>query len=314
MKKMDQFEAQLLSLEWEITEEKIGKAIEETKALRPFFPQRDDLGPLLEGMEKVMEDMKADQTRIHPSMISFLLDGKETLKLMLREGDDPDLTLCQKLALDGFKARFTLLQQEQQSSPVSDLGRPGEETPEPVIPPEIRGPEEIPSRVQAFLARAEDLLQRIEQRLQKMERMQVEPPLIPLGGRTSFARDITVFKVYGKLYGVESESVLKVLKVPLGFQERYGHLPRIRIREEEVALVDLPRILPEESWGSGGVKKLVMIRGEGECKGLLAEEVLKRLRIVPETGGGGDKPLMGIVHWVHEARPVEIPILDPKRL
>ena len=99
-------EAQLLSLEWEITEEKLAKTQEAVKVLRNSLKQRQDVGSVLGFMKDLLDRMKTDEENISPPMIKFLLDAKETIKLLLRQETEGDFTIYKQLALDGIEARF----------------------------------------------------------------------------------------------------------------------------------------------------------------------------------------------------------------
>ncbi len=126
--------------------------------------------------------------------------------------------------------------------------------------------------------------------------------------------DITVFKACGKLYGVESQKIMKLYKIPTSFEQKYTHRQKLRLRDMDVTLIDLKKTFQMESWHPEVTPKLLMTQEEGECKGLIVEEVLKRLTISPEDRTEDGKPLLGTIHWTYQAHPVEVLILDLKRL
>jgi hypothetical protein len=173
--------------------------------------------------------------------------------------------------------------------------------------------EELLARWNHFCERAESLLQRIDQRFSELEKRSDAPP----GGsmkETLPSMDITVFKSYGKLYGVESQKIMKLYKVPPSFEERYGDRPKVRVKDKDVTLVDLKKMFPDELWLPAETSRLLMIQGEGEFKGLIVEEVLKRIISSPSDRGKNGKPVLGLIHWNYQAHPVDVPILDVKRL
>jgi hypothetical protein len=57
-----------------------------------------------------------------------------------------------------------------------------------------------------------------------------------------------------------------------------------------------------------------MIQVEGEYKGLIVEDTIKRIEASPEEQGGNEKPLLGIVRWSYQAHSIDVPILDVARL
>ena len=73
-KSIDNMEAQLLSLEWEISDEKLKKTREEIIALRELLKQKPDLASILSDMEKVLSHMIENEENIRPSWIKILLD------------------------------------------------------------------------------------------------------------------------------------------------------------------------------------------------------------------------------------------------
>ncbi len=312
LKSIDQLEAQLLALEWEITEEKLQKTQEAVHSLNQLLKQRNDVGSVLGFMDDILNQMTADAEKIRPPMIKFLLDGKETIKLLLRKETDAEIPIYKQLALEGMEGRFAGLQ-EQKEVPSQPPPLPVEKE-GPVQPPfEWEKVEEMLGQWKMFYGKAEETLHQIDQRLSRVERIPAEPPAVPAKEENP-ATDITIFKTFGKCYGVESQKIFKLFKVPPSFQEKYGHQSKVRLRDFDVSLIDLQRIFPEETWNSEVPTKLLMIRGEGEYKGLVVEEILKRIRIPLEERRESGKPLLGTLHWTYESHPVEVPILDPDRM
>jgi hypothetical protein len=317
LKSIDQLEAQLLSLEWEINRDKLQKTREEVVTLRELLKQRKDIGSILGFMGSVLDQMLADEENIHPASIKFLLDAKETIKLSFEREDEREFEIYKQLAREGIEARFRGLGEtkkplgEVPSS--SAVERRSEKTPPEKTAAEWKKAEELLAQWNHFFERAESLLQRIDQRFSELERRSDAPP----GGsakETLPSMDITVFKSYGKLYGVESQKIMKLYKVPSSFEERYGDRPKVRVKDKDVTLVDLKKRFPEETWLPAETSRLLMIQEEGECKGLIVEEVLKRIISSPSDRGKNGKPLLGLIHWNYQAHPVDVPILDVKRL
>jgi hypothetical protein len=313
LKSIDPLEAQLLSLEWEITEEKLAKTQEAVKVLRNSLRQKEDVGSVLGFMKDLLDRMRADEDSIRPPMIKFLLDAKETVKLLLRQETESEFTIYKQLALDGIGARFGGLAETK--------GMPSQADPLP-IEDKVPGPssgdwrkEEDVSRWNAFFENTGEILGQINERLSRLEKVPRVPfsPSEPEEEKPP-VMDITIFKACGKWVGVESQRIWKLFKVPPSFQERSAGHPRVRIRDKDVALIDLETIFPGESRNPEGAIKLLMIHGEGEYKGLIVEDVLVRISASPEERGGDGKPLLGMVHWSYQAHPIEVPILDFARL
>ena len=322
LKSIDQLEAQLLSLEWEISGEKLSKTQEAVKVLRHSLKQREDVGSVLGFMKDLLDRMRADEDNIRPPMIKFLLDAKETVKLLLRQETDKEITIFKQLALDGIESRFGSMGETKGVPGRAETLRIEEKGPAPTLIEPKK--EEIFNQWDSFFKKTEGILHQINQRLSQLEKVRRDPPPSPALQREtpplSPLKDITVFRTGGKLVGVESEGIRKLFKVPPFFKERYAEQPRVRIREDDVTLIDLKQIFPEESWRSEGAVKLLLLYGEGgtggagECKGLIVEEILKRIMILPEQQGGDGRPLLGRIRWSYEAQPVDVPILDFRRL
>jgi hypothetical protein len=322
LKSIDQLEAQLLSLEWEISPEKLQKTREEVGTVRELLKQRKDIESILGFMGSVLDRMIADEENIDPASIKFLLDAKETIKLSFEREDEREFEIYKSLAREGIEARFRALGGVKKplgefasSSPVEPRSEktPAEKAPAEKIPAEWKKVEELLPQWNHFFERAESLLQRIEQRFSELEKRSGAPPGSS-AKETLPSMDITVFKSYGKLYGVESQKIMKLYKVPLSFEERYGDRPKVRIKGKDVTLVDLKKMFPDELWLPAETSRLLMIQGEGKFKGLIVEEVLKRIISSPSDRGKNGKPVLGLIHWNYQAHPVEVPILDVEGL
>jgi hypothetical protein len=110
LKSIEKMEAQLLSLEWEITGEKLKKTREEVLALRELLKQKTDMTSILNYMEKSLNHMIKNEENIQPSWIKFLLDSKETLKLLMRKETEGEINIYKQLAYLGIEARFSCLE------------------------------------------------------------------------------------------------------------------------------------------------------------------------------------------------------------
>ena len=110
LKSIEKMETQLLSLEWEITEEKLKKTREEVLALRDLMKQKADITSILSWMEKVLSLMIKNEENIRPPWIKFLLDSKETIKLLMKKETEGEINIYKQLAYLGIEARFSCLE------------------------------------------------------------------------------------------------------------------------------------------------------------------------------------------------------------
>jgi transposase len=116
-----------------------------------------------------------------------------------------------------------------------------------------------------------------------------------------------------KLFGVESEKIFKLFKVPVTFHEKYSDQVKVRLRDLEVKMINLKKIfsipgedLPEEM-------RILTVKDNGEYKGLMVDQVLKKLSTTSEIGGSYGEFFLGRIFFTYEEQPVEIPILDLKK-
>ena len=110
IKSFEQMETQLLSLEWEITKENLEKTREEVLALREILKERTDITSVLSLMEKALGRMIKSDENIQPQQIKFLLDSKETVKLLMKKETEGEIHIYKQLAFGGIKARFLCME------------------------------------------------------------------------------------------------------------------------------------------------------------------------------------------------------------
>src|SRR4030043_1648464 len=110
LKSIEKMEAQLLSLEWEISEEKLKKTREEVLALRDLMKQKTDIASTLNWMDKVLIHMIKNEENIRPPWIKFLLDSKETIKLLMKKDTEREIHIYKELGYHGIEARFSCLE------------------------------------------------------------------------------------------------------------------------------------------------------------------------------------------------------------
>jgi hypothetical protein len=313
-KPIEKMEGQLLSLEWEINGENLGKTKEEVLALRQTLREKPELGSVLNLMDKVLDYMVKNEEKIRPPLVKFLMDSKETLKLLMRKEEDSELNTYKQLGYMGIQARYSCLEEFKEVKP---------ERPAPGFREEIEKSGifvnmenqigEVSKTMNLFLEKMGELYQKMDLFLLKVDRgstQPVEPPIpirwVPI--------NITIFRVEGKLLGVESDKIYKLFKVPLDHQDWYVDQQKIRLRDFEVRLIDLRKVFSiAEGSRKAEVKRILTVKEDGEYKGLMIDQVLKRLSTQMETGGKYGEYLMGITHWTYQEQPTEISILNLKR-
>jgi hypothetical protein len=115
------------------------------------------------------------------------------------------------------------------------------------------------------------------------------------------------------LFGVESEKVFKLFKVPQTFQERYSDQQKIRLRDVEVKMINLKKILSLQGGEPKEEVKILTLKDNGEVKGLLVDQVIKKLSTTSEKRVGCGEYFSWVIRSIYQEQAVEIPILDLKK-
>jgi hypothetical protein len=313
LKSIESMEAQLLSLEWEITEEKVKKTKEEVLALRELLKQKADIPPILTFMDKVLAHMIKNGENIRPSWIKFLLDSKDTIKLLMKKEAGGEINIYKQLASHGIEARFSCLDGMKETQIIP-----------PVFPKEERVEkagvsilgekkiEDLSSKMNGFMERAEEIFRTMKKQISRLEETARTTP-VPFMEVKHLPVHITIFKVDEKLFGVESEKVFKLFKVPNTFLEKYSNLQKIRLRDLKVKMIDLKKMFSIQGREPKGEIRILTVKDNGEYKGFLIDQVLKKLYTISDKGGEAGEYFSGIVHSTYQEQPVEIPILDLKK-
>jgi hypothetical protein len=313
LKPIEKMEGQLLSLEWEINQENLGKTKEEVLALRQTLRDKPEVGSVLNLMDKVLDYMIRNEDKIRPSLIKFLMDSKETLKLLMRKEADSELNIYKQLAYMGIQGRYSCLEELKEAKP---------ERPAPGLKEEIERSGifvkmesqigELSKKMNLFMERMGEFYQKVDRFLLKADQGSAQPAEPPIPIR-SVPINITIFKVEERLLGVESDKIYKLFKVPADHQDRYVDQQKIRLKDFEVRLIDLRKALSIPKGSRKAEVKILAVNEEGEYKGLMVDQVLERVSTEMETGGKYGDYFTGITHWTYQERPAEISILNLKK-
>ena len=312
LKSIEKMEAQLLSLEWDITEEKLEKAREEIAALKELLKQKAEMTSILSSMENVLNHMMRNGEDIRPPWIKFLLDSKETIKLLMRKETGGEIDIYKQLAYLGIEARFSCLEGMKNAKISQVPSKEGQVQVSGLSSPGENKIAEMSKTLHLFMSRMEEIFGTIQQQIIKLEEMSRKPPPASVEARPP-AINITIFKIDERLFGVESEKVFKLFKLPKTFEEKYSDQQEIRLRDVEVKVVDLKKRLAIEEGGPKEQIRILAVKDNGEYKGLLVDEVLKRVSILSERRGEGGGYFSGVIPFTYQEQVVEIPILDLKK-
>jgi hypothetical protein len=312
IKPFEKMETQLLSLEWEITKENIEKTKDEVLSLRENVKERPDIVSILNLMGKVLTHMTKNVENIPPPQIKFLLDSKETIKLLMRKETEGEINIYKQLTLGGIEARFLSLEGlEVVKAKMPSISVSEEKVEVPKLwKDQVEG---MQKKMSLFSEKMDEVLNKINQHMFRMgqatkitpEELMEEKPL---------PTDITIFIIYEKLMGIESHKIFKLFKIPDAFLSKYLSKQKIQLKDFEINMVDLKKIFPLENRQPTGEKQLLALKEGGEYKGLIVDQVLKKISAQVETRRGYSEYFSEMVRWTYHGEPVEIPILDLKKI
>ncbi len=312
-KSIENMEAQLLSLEWEITDEKLKKTREEILALRELLKQKPDFVSILSDMEKVLNHMIENEEDIRPSWIKILLDSKETIKLLTRKETGGEINIYKQLAYLGIEARFSSLEglKESKIVPPSLGKREGIEKSDFPIPGEKKI-EDMSNKMSLFMTNVEEMFRTMKQQISRLEETTRKPPTPAIEVRPTPV-NVTIIRVGQKLFGVESEKVFKLFKVPKTFQKRFSSQEKIRLRDFEIKMINLKKMLAIPGEEPKGEIKILAVKDNGGYKGFMVDQVVKQISAPSEKKGEVGEYFAGVVHSTYQEQSVEIPIFDLKK-
>ena len=314
LKALEKMETQILSLEWEITKEELEKTKKEVNDFRNILKGEKDIVTVLNLMEKVLNHMLENEADINPPLVHFLLDSKDTIKLFVQKESSQEIKTNKHLVYEGIKARFSNLKelkgvQMKPTLPVSN----GELDIPSIQKMEWKAIENTLDKINSLMEKIGETLKTIEhyfssskEGIRKIPEIQVET--------SQPAMNITVFRVDGKFFGIPSDRVFKLFKVPYTWFGKYSSQKTIRLKEFEVKMVDLKKIFSIQGEEPKGEIKILLMKDNGEYKGFLVEQVLERISTHTEVSVELNEYLLGITRWTYQKHLVEVPILDLKKL
>jgi hypothetical protein len=313
LESFEKMEAHLLELEWEITKENVRKTKEGVGLLRGISEGKPSITSVLNLMGKVLNHMERNEENISPPMVKFLLDSKETVKLLMKRETGSEMNVYKQLAQLGIEARFSCLQGingMKAESPVLSLSE--EITRADVLPRGDKQVEEILKKMNLFSEKMDEVLKKLNQHLSRVEQGFSQSPEKVVETK-DLPINVTVFKVDERFFGVESNKVFKLFRVPNTFHDKYSNQEKIRLKDFEVKLIDLKKIFCIQGEDRRGETNILTVREDGQYKGLIVDRVLKQLSTPTEIGRGYGDYFVGMIRWTYQGHSVEIPILDLKK-
>jgi hypothetical protein len=265
-------------------------------------------------MGRVLIHMTRNAENIPPPQIKFLLDSKETLKLLMKKETEGEINLYKQLAFAGIEARYLCLEGLDVTKAKKPSFNVNEEREKAEIPKTWKDPMEgILKKMNLFSEKMDQIFDRIDQNLLRIGQIAQTLPG-DLEEKTSPSIEITIFVIDEKLIGVESHKIFKLFKVPNTYRNKYSGQHKIRIKDFEIKLVDLKKIFIIGNRERKGEIQLLTIKEGEEYKGLIVDQVLNKLSAKVEMSEEYGEYFIGMIHWTYRGEPVEIPILDLKKI
>jgi hypothetical protein len=230
----------------------------------------------------------------------------------MKKEADRELNIYQQLAYAGIEARFACLEGLRDSrSALSARAGDGQEE---IATMGERRIEELLSKMNLFSEKMDELFSKIDQHLSALSQGGERPPEGLADERRPLPVNITVFKVDEKLFAVESEKVVKLFKVPDTLYQRYSNQQKIRLKDIDIRLVDLNKIFLFPRGDQKKEFKILAVKDNNEYKGLMIDDIIKRLSTRPDMRQGGGDYFFATVHSTYQEQPVEIPVLDTRKI
>jgi chemotaxis signal transduction protein len=231
---------------------------------------------------------------------------------------DQEIDIYKQLAYMGIEARFFCLEgfkNIETKQPTLHLAKETgkKESPMPGVE-QIQQIQEMSNKMNLLLERTEEIFQRINTHLSSLGQETRKPSEQDLLETKPILLNITVFKIDENLFGVESEKVCRLFKVPSSFHDKVRGQEKIRLKDFEVRMINLKKLFSIQGGDRKGEVRILTVKDNGEYKGLMVDEVLKRLSTHSEMEREQGEYFVGRVRWTYQQHPVEIPILDLKKL
>jgi hypothetical protein len=239
----------------------------------------------------------------------------------MRKETEGEINVYKKLTFGGIEARFLCLEGLEVTGVKKPSFNASEErdgtTMLKIWKEQIEG---ILNKMDPFSGKLDEILKKIDQYFYRIEQM-TKIPSEELVKKRPLPVDITIFKIDGKLIGIESHNIFKLYKIPNTLRGKFSSQQKIRLKDFEVKMIDLKKIFPIEDRnrkslpaGGQGEIQILTLKEDEKYKGLIVDQVLKNLSVQLERSEEYGEYFLGIVHWIYQEQPVEIPILDLKKI
>jgi chemotaxis protein histidine kinase CheA len=290
---LENLEAHLLSLEWEISPDLIDKVISELGFLKGAYDSDRALFQVFEMMSNVAHALADDEGNITPDNLRFLLEAKDGIKLLLNELKDKEA--YRNLVLSGILAKHHLMQERREG--------PGEPTDHVVEGKDAEGLAET--------------LKTLSHELQKeIRQLGVITQKLRTGSAHSASSEtVTMLLVTssGRVFAIEKDLVLRSVQIPYRMVRTVWKDNEIRIRGDRFPLVNLFRLFKFKDSVEPKEKTVVLIKKDNRTLAVLVDRLLQK-REVPARSIREEKSLAYLRGTAPIGKGRKMYLLDTDRL
>lgn len=162
------------------------------------------------------------------------------------------------------------------------------------------------------MVNVEEMFRTMKQQISRLEETTRKSAAPPVEVKPKIV-NITIFRIDKKLFGVESEKVFKLFKVPSTLQKRYSNQEKIQFKDFELKMINLNKTLSIQGGEPKGETRILAVKDNGEYKGFMVDQVVKKVSAPSEKEGRAGDYYSGIIYSTYQEQSVEIPILDLRK-
>jgi len=253
---LENLETHLLSLEWEISRDVIGRVISELGFVKEAYRNNRAIFQVVEIMDRVAHSLIDDEGNITPESLRFLLEAKNGIKLLRDELKDKED--YKNMILSGILARYQLMQSQG-------------ETPD-------RGDHDS-ARERDFATLARDLKKLSRQLQVEIRQLGAITKQLQARRELSAASEMVetiLVESSGRVFAIEKDLVLRSVKIPFRMVRTIWKDGEIRIRGTRLPLINVFRLFRLKGRVEPNEKTVVMIKKGGRTLAVLVDRLLQK--------------------------------------
>ncbi len=258
-KKLEEIEAQLLTIEWEMNPVNIRKGMELTAQLMSHPLCADEMADALDLLHKTLHEFNENEGTVTPASIKFLQDLWGFIKRSAEGKGDERGTVAElrKTFYEIFGIEEALAEEEKEEKVV-----------------------EAPEKWERF----EELMVEHIRRLQRLRKLVDEEireirrdwRRVLSEWKRAETKEVTLLKIGEEFYAIPSSQLLRSLSVERKVADAFLRSGEVKLRDASVPLLYIKGEEGEELFPSGFEPVLVFLKIEDEIRGLIVDEVLPR--------------------------------------